>query len=133
VVDMNQDDLKTKNEMLSKINALKAVNEGLGLLDGKDFKKQLESNINVLEKLEVEYQKFMDKVERNRLAELKRKQEEGQQIIKNDIEFIGKYMAHLSKLKLGERPSEEMLLKFTQMKRKAHVISHLRNMMLKGL
>jgi hypothetical protein len=42
-------------------------------------------------------------------------------------------MAHLSKLKLGERPSEEMLLKFTQMKRKAHVISHLRNMMLKGL
>ena len=130
---MNQEDLKIKNDMLSKISALKAVNDGLKLLEGDEFKKQMESNTKVLEELEAEYKKFMAKAEKDRLAEIKRKQEEGQKIIKDDIAFIGKYMAHIAKLKLGDRPDEKMLLRFTQIKRKAHVINHLRNMKLKGL
>lgn len=130
---MNQDDLKIKNDMLAKISALKAVNEGLKLLEDKEFKKQMESNELILAKLEEEYKKFMDKVELDRLKELKKKQQEGQKLIKDEIAFIGKYMAHISKLKLGDRPDEEMLAQFNRIKRKAHVISHLRNMKLKGL
>lgn len=130
---MNQEDLKIKNDMLAKISALRASIDALKITDGKEYKELLKSNEQILEKVEVEYKKFMDKVEKNRLTELKRKQEEGQKIIKDDIVFVGKYLSHLSKLKHGERPSEEMLAEFMKIKRKAHVISHLRNMKLKGL
>ena len=130
---MNQEELKIKNDMLAQISALKASIEALKITDGKEYKDLLASNEKILKSVEVEYKKFMNKVEKDRLAEIKRKQEEGQQIIKDDIAFIGKYMNHLSKLKLGERPSEEMFAQFNQVKRKAHVINHLRNMKLKGL
>lgn len=130
---MNQKDLQIKNDMLAKISALKASIDALKITDGKEYKELLKSNEAILEKVEAEYKLFIDKTEKDKLAEIKRKQEEGQKIIKDDIVFIGKYMAHISKLKLGERPSEEMLMRFNQMRRKAHVINHLRNMKLKGL
>ena len=130
---MNQKDLQTKNDMLAKISALKASIDALKITDGKEYKELLKSNEKILEEVEAKYKKFMEKVEKDRLAELKRKQEESQQLIKDEIVFVGKYLAHLSKLKHGQRPSEEMLSQFVKIKRKPHVISHLRNMKLKGL
>ena len=130
---MNQEDLKIKNDMLAKISALKASIDALKITEGKEYKELLKSNEAILEKVEAEYAAFMSKVEKDRVAELKRKQNESQKLLKDDIVFVGKYFAHLSKLKLGERPDEEMLVRFNAIKRKAHVVSHLRNMKLKGL
>lgn len=130
---MNQEDLKIKNDMLAKISALKASIDALKITNDKAYEKLLASNEEILVAVEAEYKKFMAKVEKDRKAELKRKQDETQKLIKDDIAFIGKYMNHLAKLKLGDRPSEEMLAQFNIIKRKAHVISHLRNMKLKGL
>ena len=130
---MNQKDLKKKNDMLATMSALKAQIEALKNLDGKDFKELLASNEKILAKVEVEYNKFIDKVENEKKAELKRKQEEGQKLIKDEIAFLGKYFAHIAKLKLGEKPSEEMLAQFMKIKRKAHIMTQLRNMRLKGL
>lgn len=130
---MNQDDLKIKNDMLAKISALKASIDALKITDGKEYKELLKSNEKILEEVEAEYKKFMDKVEKDRMAEIKRKQAESQKLLKEDIVFLGKYFAHLSKLKLGEHPSEEMLTQFNAIKRKAHVVRHLRDMKLKGL
>jgi hypothetical protein len=133
VIDMNRDDLKIKNDMLAKISALKASIEALKITDGKEYKELLKSNEKILEDVEAEYKLFIDRAEKDRVAEIKRKQEEGQKIIKDDIVFVGKYLSHVAKLKLGERPSEEMLQGFNARRRKAHVITHLRNMKLKGL
>jgi hypothetical protein len=130
---MNQTDLKIKNDMLAKISALKASIDALKITNGKEYKELLKSNEKILEEVEAEYKKFMAKAEKDRLAEIKRKQEEGQKLIQDEIVFIGKYLAHLSKLKLGERPDEKMLIQFNAMKRKAHVLTHLRNMKLKSL
>lgn len=130
---MDQASLKIKNDMLAKISALKASIDALKITEGKEYKELLKSNEAILEKVEAEYAEFISKVEKDRLAEIKRKQMEGQKLIKDEIAFIGKYFTHLSKLKHGERPSEEMLIKFNAIKRKAHVIAHLRNMKLKGL
>jgi hypothetical protein len=133
MIDMNQKDLKIKNDMLAKISALRASIEALKITDGKEYKELLKSNEKILKKVEDEYNKFMDKSEKNRLAEIKRKQDEGQKIIKDEIAFVGEYLAYVSKLKLGERPKEEMLIRFNIIKRKPHVLTHLRNMKLKGL
>lgn len=133
VIDMDQASLKIKNDMLAKISALKASIDALKITEGKEYKELLKSNEAILEKVEAEYTVFMSKVEKERLAEIKRKQEEGQKLIKDEIAFVGKYLNHVAKLKLGERPSEEMLAKFNVIKRKAHVLTHLRNMKLKGL
>ena len=130
---MNQKDLKKKNDMLATMSALKAQIEALKNLDGKDFKELLASNEKILAKVEVEYNKFIDKVENEKKAELKRKQEEGQKLIKDEIAFLSKYFAHIAKLKIGEKPSEEMLAQFMKIKRKAHIMTQLRNMRLKGL
>ena len=130
---MNQTELKIKNDMLAKISALKAVNEGLKLLDDKEFKKQMESNKIILEKLEDKLAKFEKKLQDERLAKIKRQQEESQKILKDEIVFIGKYFAHLGKLKIGDEPDPEMLAQFNRIKRKAHVIHHLRKMNLKGI
>lgn len=130
---MNQKDLQTKNDMLAKISALKASIDALKITDGKEYKELLKSNEKILEEVEAEYKKFMEKVEKDRLAEIKRKQDEGQKLIKDEIIFVSKYLAHLAKLKHGESPSEEMLAQFIKIKRKPHVISHLRNMRLKGI
>ena len=130
---MNQEDLKIKNDMLAKISALRASIDALKITEGKEYKELLKSNEAILEKVEAEYAEFMSKVEKDRMAEIKRKQAESQKLLKDDIVFIGKYFAHLSKLKLGEAPDEKMLVRFNAIKRKAHVVSHLRNMKLKGL
>jgi hypothetical protein len=127
---MNQELLQVKNDMLAKISALKASIDALKITDGKEYKDLLKSNEAILEKVEKEYQKFIDKVEKDRLADIKRKQAEGQKLIKDDIEFIGKYLLHLSKLKHGDTPSEEMLSKFLKIKRKPHVIRQLKGMKL---
>ena len=130
---MNQKDLKIKNDMLAKISALRASIDVLKITDGKEYKELLKSNEKILEKVEAEYKKFMASAEKDRLAEIKRKQEEGQKIIKDEIAFVGEYFNYIAKLKLGERPKEEMLVRFNGIKRKAHVLTHLRNMKLKGL
>lgn len=130
---MNQKDLQVKNDMLAKISALRASIDALKITDGKEYKELLKSNEKILEKVEAEYKKFMDKAEKDRVAEIKRKQDEGQKIIHDDIAFVGKYFNHVAKLKLGERPEEEMLRLFNIVKRKPHVINHLRNMKMKGL
>lgn len=130
---MNQEDLKIKNDMLAKISALRASIDALKITDGKEYKELLKSNEKILEKVEVEYKKFMDKSEKDKLAEIKRRQAEGQKLIKDEIAFVGEYLAYISKLKLGERPEEKMLARFNVIKRKAHVLTHLRNMKLKGL
>ena len=130
---MNQKDLKIKNDMLAKISALKASIDALKITDGKEYKELLKSNEKILEKVEAEYNKFMNKAENDRKAEVKRRQEESQKLIRDEIAFVGKYLAHVAKLKLGERPDEEMLIRFNIIKRKPHVLTHLRGMKLKGL
>ena len=130
---MNQEELKIKNDLLAKISALKASIDALKITDGKEYKELLVSNEKILAKVEDEYKKFMDKAENEKKAEVKRKQEEGQKLLKDEIAFLGKYFAHLSKLKHGERPSEEMLSQFNRMKRKPHILGQLRNMMLKSI
>jgi len=133
MINMNQKDLKIKNDMLAKISALKASIDALKITDGKEYKELLKSNEKILEKVEAEYNKFMNKAENDRKAEVKRRQEESQKLIRDEIAFVGKYLAHVAKLKLGERPDEEMLIRFNIIKRKPHVLTHLRGMKLKGL
>ena len=130
---MNQKELKIKNDLLAKISALKASIDALKITDGKEYKELLISNEKILAKVESEYKKFIDKLENDRDAELKRKQAEGQKLIKDEVAFLGKYFAHIAKLKLGEQPSDELLGEFLKIKRKPHVMSHLRKMRLKGL
>ena len=133
LIDMNQKELKIKNDMLAKISALKASIDALKITDGKEYKELLLSNEKILADVEKEYNKFMDKVEKDRKAEIKRKQAESQKLIKDELAIVSKYFAHISKLKPGENPSEEMLKQFIPIKRKPHIVSLLRTMRLKGV
>lgn len=130
---MNQKDLKKKNDMLAKISALKASINALELTNDKQYNKLLKSNKEILDKIETEYKAFMEKIEVDRLAEIKRKQAESQKILKEEIAFVSKYLAHLGKLKLGDEPDPEMFARFNNIKRKAHVIHHLRKLNLKAI
>lgn len=130
---MNQKELKIKNDLLAKISALKASIDALKITDGKEYKELLKSNEKILAEVEAKYKKTMEDIEKNRVADIKRRREEDQKILKDELAFMGKYFAHIAKLKLGEKPSEEMLAQFIKIKRKAHIITHLRNMRLKGV
>lgn len=130
---MNQKDLQKQNDMLAKISALKASIDALKITDGKEYKELLVSNEKILVTVEAEYKKFTEDIKNKQKLEVKRKQEEGQKLLKDEITFLNKYFAYISKLKHGDHPSEEMLSQFNRMKRKPHILRQLRNMMLKSL
>ena len=130
---MNQEQLKIKNDMLAKISALRASIDALKITDGKEYKELLKSNEKILEKVEAEYKIFIDKAQTDRLAEIKRQQELSQKILRDDIMFVGKFLAMAGKMKLEDQPDPKLLEKFNQIKRKAHVIHHLRKLNLKGI
>ena len=130
---MNQEQLKIKNDMLAQISALTASINALKMTGNKEYDELLKTNEKLLKEVQAKHDAFVKKTQEDRLAEIKRQQAQSQKILKDDIVFIGKFLAMAGKMKLEDQPDEKLLEKFNQIKRKPHVIHHLRKLNLKGI
>ena len=123
---MNQEQLKIRNDLLAQISALKASISGLELTGNDDYKDLIDGNKEALKVVEQEFQKFEKEMEELKRQEVIAKQKASQKLIEDEFKFISKYLAHCSKVKIDERPDDDMLGRMKIIKRKHHVVRRLK-------
>ena len=118
--------MQQRGDMLSQISALKASIKGLKLANNKDYDDLIKGNEQALKVVEAKLVEFDKEVKEKRLKEVERQQKERQKAIKNDIKVMNEFLAHVAKLKMGEKPDPKLVDQFHKIKGFPHVIHELK-------
>lgn len=123
---MNNKEMQQRSDLLSQISALKASIKGLKLSGNKDYNDLIKGNEAALKVVEAKLVDLDKEVKERRLKDVERQQKERQKAIKNDIKTLNEFLAHVSKLKMGEKPDPKMVDAYHKIKGFPHVIHELR-------
>lgn len=118
--------MQQRSDLLSQISALKASIKGLKLTNNKDYNDLIKGNEKALKAVEAKLVEFDKEVKDKRLKEVEQQQKARQKQIRDEIKLLGEYLAHVAKLKMGEKPDPKLVDQYHRIKNFPHIIHELK-------